>query len=303
MAGQTGERQVVSVLLGAGSLVAFAAAAAVAGWWTLGGIVLAGLLAVGAARIAPETPSTVDSMPLALCAAAARLAALPLCAGVFAAYLVPDAPVPAVLVFVLVLTVADAIGAGLPGHLRGWILGLLVLAAAALAALCLTITPAEQPATGTGPGAAGLPLAAVLFFPLLRPVARRGYVWWVAGGVLVALVVGAAALYQLGPIRLGLSATSLRDLLSAADGRVLEPWLAGVVLAATVPAGLVALAGARAELGERLPRVGLSAACGAVAALFAVLLEPVEALWLLAALALAETGSALLARRYRRQRD
>lgn len=264
--------------LGAGLLVALAAGAAAAGWWLLGGVVLAGLLAIVSARPVPAVPRA--AWLLGGARAAARLAGVPLFASAFAAYLVPQHAAAGAVAFVLVITAMEATGFTLPRWLRGWLVGILLVAAAALVALCLAIKPV--PAQGGGPGGTGVFAAAGLLFPLL---ARRRVNWWAAGSVAVTLAVCAAALYQLGPIRLGLSGAPLRDLLAAADGEAIEPLLAGVVVVATVPAALGALAEARAGCSSR---GAVSLLCGLFAAAGAALLGPVAALTLAATLALAE---------------
>lgn len=283
--------------LGAGLLVALAAGSAVAGWWLLVGIVLAGLLAWLGAECAATVPPRTEWL-LDGARTAARLAGVPLFAAAFAVYLVPRYSALIALCVVLVVTAVDAAGFTLPRLARGWLLGILLAAAAGLVAVCLAISPA--PAVGGTPPFTGAFAAGAVFFPLLahrevtrgatgkekgiRKLATRS-VWWLAGSVAVALAVCAAALYQIGGVRLGLSRVPLRDLLAAGDGQALLPLLTGVVVIATVPAALGALARAR----EGFPvRPVASMACGAVAAVGAVLLEPVEALLLAATLALAE---------------
>ncbi|WP_052371786.1 hypothetical protein [Amycolatopsis taiwanensis] len=273
--------------LGAGLLVALAAGAAVAGWWLLAGIALAGLLAglqvAGSATVHPRAEWLLDGARTA-----ARLAGVPLFAAAFAGYLVPRYSALTALGVVLLVTAVDAAGFTLPRPARGWLLGVLLAAAAGLVAVCLAIPPA--PAVGGTPPFSGAFAAAAVFFPLLTGGRGRGgqgrkKAWWLAGSVAVALAVCAAALYQMGGVRLGLSRVPLRDLLAAGDAQALLPLLAGVVVIATVPAALGALAQARARFSVRPVA---SMACGAVAAVGAVLLEPVEALLLAAALALAE---------------
>jgi hypothetical protein len=272
------ERQVAGVWLGAGLLIALATGSAAAGWWLPIGVALAGVLALCTAQ--REVPARAE--PLADGARfAVQLAGVPLFATTFAAYLVPDHRALVAAGFVLVITAMDALGVSLPRLVRAWILGILLVAAAGLVALCLAVAP--ERGAGGGPGVTGIFAAAAVMFPLLNRRDEKPN-WWLAGSVVVALAVSAAALYQLGPIRLGLSGVPVRDLLAAVDGQVIEPLLAGVVVIATVPAALGSLSRARAGL----PRQQASVAGGMVAAVGAALLSPTQALLLAAALALAE---------------
>ncbi|HKS44551.1 MAG TPA: hypothetical protein VJT49_05445 [Amycolatopsis sp.] len=297
--------------LGAGLLIALAVGAAAAGWWLLGGVVLAGSLAAVSALL----PSPAPNALLDGSRVAARLAMVSLFASAFAAYLVPRHSAVAAVAVVLVVTAVDAVDFALPRYFRRWLLGILLVAAAGLVAVCLAVPPVPSPAEV--PGTGGVFVAAAVLFPLLprranrcrgsevlapaglrphvsaavwklRPHATAG-VWGLRphttlfGAVVVALAVCAAALYQLGGVRLGLSAAPVRDLLAAVDGQAIEPLLAGVVVFATVPAALGALAEARAGFS----RVG-SVAGGLLAAAGAALLGPKPALLVAAALALAE---------------
>jgi hypothetical protein len=276
--------------LGAGLLVAPAVGAAAGGWWLLAGVVLAGVLALCSAGSVPAGPSA--NWLTQGTRVAARLAGASLFASVFAAYLFPWHARLAAVAFVLVVTVLAASGLSLPRYWRSWLLGILLVAAAALVAVCLAVPPVSSPG-GMGPGTTGKTLpgvsgafaAGAAVFPLL---ARRRRSWWLAGSVAVTLAVCAAELYQLGPVRLGLSPAPVTDVLAAADGQVLVPLLAGVVVIATVPAALLALAGAGRASGAfprtRWPAIG----CGLLAAAGAALLHPASALWLAAALALAD---------------
>ncbi|NKQ56514.1 hypothetical protein HFP15_26915 [Amycolatopsis sp. K13G38] len=276
--------------LGAGLLIAVAAGAAAAGWWLPAGVALAGILAWCAARPAP-VPERAEPL-VGGARYAVRLAVVPVYASVFGAYLVPGHRAFAAVAFVLVVTVASTFGVALPRFLRAWVLGILLVVGAGLIALCLAISP--ERGTGGGPGATGMFAAGAALFPLLyRREAKVN--WWLAGSVGAALVVCGVALYQLGPVRLGLSGVPLRDLLAAVDGQPIEPLLAGVAVIATVSAAL----GAFRETRGDLPPVagGLAAAVGAA------LLDPVRALLLAAAIALAEVLISSLLTLSMRRRD
>ncbi|MGI6872658.1 hypothetical protein [Amycolatopsis sp. 3B14] len=266
----------VGVRLAAGLLIALAVGAQAGGWWLLGGAVVAALLAF----CVPEPPA-LEPNPARLVAATrlvSRLALVPLFASVFTAYLFPGQPWAGAVV-ALVVTAADAAGLRLARYARAWLLGILLVAGAGFVALSFAIEPA-QPVTAPHFTIGGLFAAGAVVFPLLP----RHNPSWLAGSVMVVLAIGAGALYQLGPVRLALSGVPVRDALAALDGQVLNPLLAGVVVLSTVPAALLAIGGAREELAW--PRA--SVACGLIAAVAAVLLDPDQALLLAAAAALAE---------------
>ncbi|UIJ58466.1 hypothetical protein LWP59_30800 [Amycolatopsis acidiphila] len=262
--------------LGAGLGIALAVGAAAGGWWLPAAAVLAGVLVLCVPRgtLSPRVAPLDEGARLM-----ARLGLVAVFASVVGEYLLPQYRVPAALAVVLVVTVVDAFGVSLPRFVRGWILGILLVGAAGVVALCLAIAP--EPGTGSGPGVTGLFPAAAVLFPLLD---RRKPDRWLGGAVVLAAAVCAAALHQLGPVRLGLSDAPLADLLAAVDGQAIQPLLAGVAVIAAVPAALGALTEARGPL----PRPLGSVLCGLVAAVGAVLLQPVQAMLVAAALALAE---------------
>ncbi|MBN6041805.1 hypothetical protein [Amycolatopsis sp. 195334CR] len=294
------------VLVGAGSLVVLAAGAAAAGWWLLAGIGLAGALAWLAAGLPPAGGRLAAGTR-----AAGRIGLLPLFGSAFAAYVVPGAPSWVAGVVVAVLVLAQALGLRPSAFTARWITGLLLVAGLALIALCLAIAPVEQAQSGPHPGPAGVLLAAVVVVPLLvRPgedtgegrsrwwpgegrsrwwSGERWSRWWPVAPVAALLALAAAALYQLGPFRLGLSPTSLRDLLAAADAPALATMLAAVAALATVSAGLTALSSAQEEAG-RWPVLG----GGLVAAVLATVLDPFQALRIAAVLALVELFAAVV---------
>ncbi|WP_216208472.1 hypothetical protein [Amycolatopsis aidingensis] len=283
--------------LGAGLLVVLAAGAGTAGWWLPVGILLAGLLAF-AARRAGAAPSQVGALPgragalRSATGAVAELSCLALYASVFAAYLLPELPAPAALGFLAVVAGAEFAGLRVDTHYRRVLTGLLLAAAVAFLALCLALAPAPRPFPVTA-GVAGLPVAVALAFPLFAGAKR------ILSGTLVALAVAGAALYQLGPVRLGLSATSLRDVLAAADARAMLPVLAAAVLLATVPAALSAGSGARGYLEPVLgPRRGRVLAV-LPAAVLAGALGPASVLVVAGVATLADAATTVALRRYR----
>jgi hypothetical protein len=278
---------VVGVRLGAGILIALAVGVAAAGPWVLVAIAVAGLLAAGALRAEPA-PGWVT--------ASAGLARVSVFGWAFGAYVFPAYPGLAAAVLVLVVMAAALAGVTVPDVLRRWISGVLVVAAAVLVALCLAVRPVSVLAPVEAPSAGGLLLAVVVMFPLLVRARRPGAVRWIAGSALVALAVAAVALYQLGSVRLGLSATSLRDLLAAADAVQLGPLLTVVAALATISAALTGFTEAVADLPRERTLVG-----GIVAAAFAAFAGPVILLVLAALLALAEVFAGVTAR-YRDRR-
>jgi hypothetical protein len=294
---------VVAVRLGAGIPIGLAVGAAAAGSWVLAAIALAGLLALCSWWTVRSAQSTVDSATRRI-RTFAGLARVAFFAAAFGVYVVPAHPGLAAAALVAAVTVADLAGAFLPAAVRRWIVGTLVLAAAVLIALCLVISPATAPAPVETPSAGGLLLATAVMFPLLTPGRERAGWVWVCGSAAVAMAVTAAALYQLGPVRLGLSVTSLRDLLAAADAADLGPLLTIVVVLATVPAALSTFTEARTGVadGPLRARMPMTLACGLVSAVLAVLAGPAVALVLAAGLAFAEVLAGLVAR-YREKGD
>jgi hypothetical protein len=294
---------VVAVRLGAGIPIALALGAAAAGPWVLAAIALAGLLALCSRWTVPSAQSTVDSATRRI-RTLAGLARVAVFASAFGVYLFPAHSGLAAPALVVVVTAADLAGVSLPPALRRWILGWLLIAAGVLIALCLVIAPADAPAPVGTPSAGGLLLATAVMFPLLVP-GREKAVWgWICGSTAVAMAIAAAALYQLGPVRLGLSVTSLRDLLAAADAAELNSLLTIVVALATVPAALTTFTEARTGVADGLrgERAPATLACGIVAAVAASLAGPAIALVLAGVLAFAEVLAGLAAR-YREKCD
>lgn len=309
------------VLLGAGLLIGLAAGAAAGGWWVLGGIVLAALLTALPVWFGRPAP---PGLRAALAVACSALVAL-----VFATYRGGE---HAAVVAVLVLAAATAVvafGWVPPAAFRRVVTGSLLIVAAGFVAVCVAIAPPEgREGWFTGdagggfaltpvpslPGVAGaLPAAGVLLalFTVLdgsaSSVSRGRILVRLGSGTTVAVAVAAAALYQIGPTRLGLSPTSLRDVLVTAGAAELTGVLDLVVVLATVPALITVLAIARDELAwaepPPWPRVGWpriawprgawrgqtaarSILAGAVASLLAAALAPAAALMLASSLGL-----------------
>ncbi|PRX48495.1 hypothetical protein B0I33_104312 [Prauserella shujinwangii] len=274
--------------LAAGLPVVLAVAASVAGWWLLLGVGVAALLAFGTRWAVPQGRGGL----LRGARIGTLLGVAVLAGSAFAAYAADVVPGHARWpggLLVAGAAVAVAAGIRFTAYWRRWVLGVLCAAAVVFTSVCVAIAPAAHTAPGS-PDAGVLASAAVLY-PLLGGL--RGV--RLAAAAASAAVVAAAALYQLGPVRLGLSVTSLRDVLVAADARVLLPLLAAVVTVAAAGAAVAALAAVRDELPGR-GRTGVLVP-GLAAALGAVVLAPAGAVLLAALLALTEVlltaGSAL----------
>ncbi|GAA4548348.1 sulfatase [Amycolatopsis samaneae] len=258
--------------LGGGLPLALAVGAASAGYWVAAAVALAGLLACFAARL----PPLGDDGPERYVAGFARLAAVVVQATAFGLYVVPAHPGVAAAVLVLAVVAADFAGLRLPEPVARGVTVALLAAALVLVAICVVVAPVgTRPGIGA-PAVPGVLVALLVVFPLLLPrraehTGRRTVVLSV-----VALVVTAAALYQLGALRLGLSATSVRDLLAAADAGALQPVLTVVMVLATLPASLTTFAEARERIA---PARGTAAVvAGLLAAAAAVVAGPVAAL-------------------------
>lgn len=289
----------------AGLFIILAVAASWAGWWLLAAVVLAGCLAWVARRSTPrgrvgELLAAVREWLLfvvSVTVPAAYLASAPTSVGTAeVAYLAVVAGV------VLVAVAADALGANSSDRTSRWPVVLFGVAAAAFVAVCLAIPPAPQPITDSDPFSPfGLLVATTVVLPWLMGLDRVR----LAVGTVAALAVGAAALYQLGPIRLGLSVTSLRDVLAAADAAALTSMLIAVAALAGLTSA-VGCAGRLRQAGERLTGGGNTgrwsgAALVAVggAAIWAAVLGPVSAVLLAGAVALTEVVHGLTGRRRR----
>lgn len=239
-----------------------------------------------AEAVRPGSARLVDGF-----ARAARLAIVVFAASTFAAYVVPDHRPAAAVLLVAAVAVADVAGARLDVYWRRWVGGLLLAAGGAFVAVCFGVSPAPspvaEPAGARTPWSvlAGVLSAAALFVPVLRGRSRRAVV---AGAVATAVVAG-AALYQLGPLRLGLSSTSLRDVFAAAEAQALLPVLGGIVGLACLPAALIAFGAAR-DRGHP-SRLVSTVVPAAVAAIPAALLAPAAAVTVAAMLALAELAA------------
>ncbi|RKT53263.1 APC family permease [Saccharothrix australiensis] len=265
--------------LGAGILLGFAPAAALAGPWFPLASALAALAALCCAystadqhRAYPDASggyayirNQLGPWPARLGAGAhligrAGLAAA--IAGAFGSYALPE---DRVLGGVVLLAATALAGRHLRG-LVGWASALLVLGVLAMVALvCFSVAPPVNPTPVDGSGFDGVMGAAgVLFvvftgFERVTAPARGDRVFparalrvalpvLIGVVLLVASAVGAALLRQLGAARLALSPAPLRDALIAADGRALVPVLALGVTVASASALVFVLAGARRTL-------------------------------------------------------
>lgn len=285
------------MILGAGLLMACAAGASFAGPYFPAGIVFAALL-VWALRRADKHGR--DNAVQRHLRAAGQLALGAGFAGTAAEYLLPDAKVLVAVALVVVAGLA-ALRVDVSDTARWVVTAVLSVAAVGFVAVCFGLTPVEpassglagEPVTAGGAVAAlpGVLLSTVLFVALFAHV-RRG--WGIAVGVTLAVAVSAGALYQLGPVRLGLANTSLRDALLAADAGTLMTLFNTVVVLATLPALLAVLASARRELAA--PGTPVVVAGYALAAV-ATLLGPPDTLLLASAAALSAMLIGLLRNR------
>ncbi|MEV6900246.1 sulfatase [Amycolatopsis sp. NPDC051372] len=277
--------------LGGGLLVVLAVGAAGAGYWVLAGVVLAAIAAGVTARLPPLGDTQAERWTGGI----TRLALVAVQAIVFGAYVVPAQPAYAAAGLVVVVAVTDFAGLRLPAALVRWLTIVLIAAAVVLIVLCAVVAPVVTTSPIAAPDVAGVIVAAVVTLPFLLPVAadRVTLRALTLGGL--AVLVTIVALVQLGPDRLGLSATSIRDLLYAADAGQLQPVLTVVVVLATVPAALTTYTDARERYA---PDKGWLAAAGAVVTLAAALFATPYAVLVVAGLGTV-LELVLRARRYR----
>lgn len=278
-------------------LVTLAAGAAGAGHWVLAGVVLAALVAVGGSRL----PALGDDPAGRIVGGLSRLAQIVVLAQAFGAYVFPLRPGYAAAALVVFVAAAAFAGLQLPDLLVKWVIGVLLAAAAVLVAMCLVIAPVSQ-AGGIGtPNAAGIVVAALFLLPFLIPEPGERRTGRALVLSLVALAVTAVTLLQLGPIRLGLSGTAMRDLLSAADAGQLQPLLTVIAVLATLPAAFTTFVGARQRFA---PSGGAPVAVGALLAVVVAAFAPLSAVLLAAGLgAVAELLLRMRVRRYRGVHD
>ncbi|WP_284750099.1 hypothetical protein [Amycolatopsis sp. RTGN1] len=279
--------------LGGGLLVALAAAAAGAGWWMLAGLVLAAIAAGVTARVPEPGDALVDRVVVAV----ARLSEVAVYAIAFGAYVFPAHRELAAAVFAVVVTGAGFAGLKIPTIVVRIAGVLLLLAGLVLVVVCVAVPPVGRADGLQPPDFAGVLVAAVLTLPFLRPGGREnaGLRVLLLGGV--AVLAAFAALYQLGAVRLGLSLTSLRDLLSAADADSLQPLLTVVAVVATVVPALAA----GAEVRERAGVPGLAGI--AVAAVAAYFLPALPVLVVAGLVTVIELLLGVRARRYSEKRE
>jgi basic amino acid/polyamine antiporter, APA family len=263
----------LGAMLGAGVFAGLSPVAGLSGRWLLLAVVIGALPALCAAcssaDAAPCYPgegtghrSTRDLLgrwPARLAGGPfllgrmAGAAAIALCAG---AYLYPADPVAAALVLLVVVAVADAAGLRVPAVTTRLLLAVVLVVLAVVVAACFALPAPPPTGVPVPPGTPGLdqlsgllPAAGMAFFGYLgfeRLTApgpdgvrlsvrarRRAVPLLFGAAVLGYLAVGAAALHQLGPVRLALSPAPLRDALTTAEGGSLAPVLAVGVLVAT----------------------------------------------------------------------
>ncbi len=281
--------------LAGGLLIALAAGTSGADSWVLLAVVVAAALAVAAEA---SLPPPGDTRPERIAGSVSRLGLVLVFATTFGHYLFPSAPGVAAAVFAVVVTVADLAGVRLGDHAARWVAGLLLAGAASLVAICVAVPPPARFIAPGPPSVPGLGLAVLVLLPFLPP--RRPGAGRAAAVGLVAVVITGVALYQLGPVRLGLSATSFRELLAAADAVSLLPVLSVLVAVATVPAAVDAFTEGRTRLSPERPKATL--ACGLIVAVAAAFAGPVVALGLAGVGTVAELVLRVRARGYRARR-
>ncbi|MGV9300948.1 sulfatase [Amycolatopsis sp. NPDC003676] len=278
-------------------LVTLAAGAAGAGFWLLAGVVLAALAAVAVSRL----PALGDDPAARIVGGLSRLTQIVVLAQAFGAYVFPLRPGYAAAALVVFVAAADFAGLRLPDLLVKWVVGVLLVAAAVLAAMCLAVAPVSQTGGFGTPNAAAIVVAALFLLPFLIPEPGERSTGRAIVLGLVAVIVTAVTLFQLGPVRLGLSGTAMRDLLSAADAGQLQPLLTVIAVLATLPAAFTTFVGARQRFA---PSGGAPVAAGALLAAAAAAFVPLFAVLLAAGLgAVAEVLLRVRIRRYRGVHD
>jgi APA family basic amino acid/polyamine antiporter len=274
----------LAAMLGAGLLVGLSPAAAAAGQWLLVGIGLAFLTALCSALSTSDqsrrfsgvgggylyTRHQLGVLPGRMAGSVAlvgRICAGAAVAGTFGAYVVPDHPVLAAIGIAAAATVLDSFGfrpsRGLVTLVVVVVLAFLVI----VVAVCFSITPPPQlPPPPDTPGvddptgvlaAAGVMFFAFLGFEHVTSTNEQTYsvrqskvaipvilVITLAAG----LMLGAAALYQLGGPRMALSSRPVHDALVAADASSMTPLISAAAGIATAFGVLSAVGSIRRTL-------------------------------------------------------
>ncbi len=245
---------------GAGALVTCGPAAAAAGWWSLAGLALAGLVALLTALsladlvahscltgVSAHVRTRLGVLPGRLAGVldiGGRVVAAAAVAGAAGRYLWPAEPKIAAVGALVAVGAVGVGGVELSGPSRWVVVAVTIITVAAFVVVGLSIAPVETATAAAGtPGAddpTGILTAAGVFsvgFLVGGPAAPRARLGLITVG---AIAVGYAfvdftALRQLGGPRLALSPTPLRDLLFAADGGSVDLFLTvGLVVAALV---------------------------------------------------------------------
>ncbi|TCP55081.1 APA family basic amino acid/polyamine antiporter [Tamaricihabitans halophyticus] len=217
-------------MIGAGLLLGFAPAAQTAGWSALVGIPIAGLVLLALLRVG----RWAEPFPVAL-GLLLRVLAGAAVLGAVTVYVAPGQPVVAFGVLAVALAVR-ASGYQPPALAVQLLTGLVLAVLLAVVAASFAIAPVVpfEPNQLDPLGVARV-LGLFLFALLGVGTGERGSASMaLGGGAFALLAVGAAALYQLGPARLGLSPAPLRDMLAAADATALGGLLDGAVLVIAV---------------------------------------------------------------------
>lgn len=199
---------------------------------------------------------------------AGRAAAAAAISGCFGTYVAPERPALPALAALTLAVVADTVGIRLPRSVSRALTVFVLVVLAIVVAACFAIAPPPPTGVAIPPGTPGLddpgrilPAAGVLFFAFLgfervtapgtdQPAASvrrlRLVIPILLGVCLVTyLAVSLAVLRQLGPTRLAISATPLRDALDAADGGALDPLVTVAAMVATGVALLLVVGGGR----------------------------------------------------------
>jgi APA family basic amino acid/polyamine antiporter len=306
-------RGVVS-MFGAGLFLGLWPAAALAGWWLVAGMVLAAALAVFFTLSTPDEHHAGQVAPVV--GILGRIAVAAAIASTFGAYVLPGRAVGstgggAVVLVILVASVV-LLAPPLPGMVDRVAAVVVVVVLVIVAVACFTIAPVEMAVAPPIDAAGGdqplglLPSAVLLYLCFTGSPATTGTSVaarrerLVALGVVVvpSIAVAIGALWQLGGERLALSSAPLRDALTAADAAGIDDLLSvGVTVACAF-----ALRGVLGDIRDLAP-AGRSTAvvvlAAGVAALGALLLDPVYTLTGAAVLLLGEAGIRVLSGRRR----
>ncbi|MFD8500254.1 hypothetical protein [Amycolatopsis sp. NPDC059657] len=221
----------VRVRLAAGLVIALAVAASYAGAGVIAAGAVAALLAFGTTLV-PGEPVSPHRL-LDTVGTISQLSSAAVFATAFGAYAVPGYPRYAAAALLIVAVALAKLGVRVPDPAKRVVTGVLALGGALLLAVSFGIEPVNT-TPSPGPAVAGFVVAVAALYPVFVTAPGRRPVPRYLVTAVFGLAIIAGAVYQLGAGRLGLSLTSMKDLVTAADAAQFMTALLIFVVLATI---------------------------------------------------------------------